>query len=128
MHPRWLRRLGLALGLSAFAASGLAWALHRDELPAAPTTVAIGARLPGLQLAGTSGEPDSYVVPAAVDTPAFAPTTELANYVVAHSEYSTPLNRRSLLSSFVSSEFAQPPAAAPPQSGDSARDRPNAER
>ncbi len=56
MHARWLRRLGLALGLSAFAASGLAWALHRDELPAAPTTVAIGARLPGLQLAGTSGE------------------------------------------------------------------------
>ena len=56
MHPRWVGRLGLALGLSALAASGLAWTIHRDQLPAAPTTVAIGARLPGLQLTATSGE------------------------------------------------------------------------
>jgi sigma-E factor negative regulatory protein RseA len=46
----------------------------------------------------------TYVVPAATESRLMVPTTELANYVVAHSEYSAPLNRRNLLSSLVASE------------------------
>jgi hypothetical protein len=38
---------------------------------------------------------------------AAAPVAQLANYVVAHSEYSTPLTRRSLLSAPVAAEVAE---------------------
>jgi len=72
-------------------------------------TVASAAASPATR-ALVSSEPDSYVTPAAADIPAFVPTTELANYVVAHSEYSMPINRSSLLSSFVGGE--PPPSAS----------------
>ena len=32
------------------------------------------------------------------------PTAELANYVVAHSEYSAPMSRRNLISALIASE------------------------
>jgi sigma-E factor negative regulatory protein RseA len=38
----------------------------------------------------------SYVVPTSTSNPAFIPGTRLTNYVVAHSEYSSPLGRRSV--------------------------------
>lgn len=42
---------------------------------------------------------DRYVVPAqSSSSSAFIPATRLTNYVVAHSEYSSPLGRRSVLS------------------------------
>lgn len=40
----------------------------------------------------------SYVVPTSTSNTAFIPATRLTNYVVAHSEYSSPLGRRSVLS------------------------------
>jgi sigma-E factor negative regulatory protein RseA len=40
----------------------------------------------------------SYVVPTSTTQSAFIPATRLTNYVVAHSEYSSPLGRRSVLS------------------------------
>lgn len=44
-------------------------------------------------------DPDpSYVVPTSTSSSAFIPATRLTNYVVAHSEYSSPLGRRSVLS------------------------------
>ncbi|HTY50353.1 MAG TPA: hypothetical protein VMB48_11755, partial [Steroidobacteraceae bacterium] len=49
-------------------------------------------------------EPDSYVVPAGVPQPAAVPPAELANYIVAHSEYSTPLIRGAMLSALVAGE------------------------
>jgi sigma-E factor negative regulatory protein RseA len=48
--------------------------------------------------------PDSYVVPAAVERTRIVPTAELANYVVAHSEFSAPVSRRNLLSALIASE------------------------
>jgi hypothetical protein len=39
----------------------------------------------------------SYVVPTSTSSSAFIPATRLTNYVVAHSEYSSPLGRRSVL-------------------------------
>lgn len=41
---------------------------------------------------------NSYVVPTSTSNSAFIPATRLTNYVVAHSEYSSPLGRRSVLS------------------------------
>jgi sigma-E factor negative regulatory protein RseA len=40
----------------------------------------------------------SYVVPTSTSNSAFVPAARLTNYVVAHSEYSSPLGRRSLMS------------------------------
>jgi hypothetical protein len=51
-----------------------------------------------------SGEPESYVVPLPTERRGVAPPAQLANYVVAHSEYSAPLSRRSLLSALVAAD------------------------
>jgi sigma-E factor negative regulatory protein RseA len=50
-----------------------------------------------------AGAPDSYVVPTNVDRNPNVPTAELANYVVAHSEYSSPAFRRNLISALIAS-------------------------
>jgi len=47
--------------------------------------------------------PESYTTPA-VNRRNSVPVAELANYVVAHSEFSAPLSRRNLLSALVASE------------------------
>ncbi len=52
----------------------------------------------------SSGEPRSYVTPVNQSAPGVGLQTQLADYMVAHSEYSTPLMRRSLLSALVSNE------------------------
>lgn len=50
---------------------------------------------------------DSYVVPPPAKVlPVVVPSTELANYVVAHSMFSPPVARRNLLSAFMTSEGA----------------------
>lgn len=55
-----------------------------------------------------SGEPASYVVPPAVSASSLAVPASLADYVVAHSEVSSPLVRRSLLSALVATESLEP--------------------
>ncbi len=53
---------------------------------------------------GSNGEPVSYVTPATSAGANTALRTDLADFIVAHSEYSTPLMRRNLLSALVSNE------------------------
>jgi sigma-E factor negative regulatory protein RseA len=53
-----------------------------------------------------SPEPDRYTVPTVADSPAIVPTAELANYVVAHSEFATPLVRRNTLATLMASDAA----------------------
>jgi negative regulator of sigma E activity len=50
------------------------------------------------------GAGPSYTVPKSRGRPLVVPSTELANYVVAHSEFSSPVARRNLLSAFMASE------------------------
>jgi sigma-E factor negative regulatory protein RseA len=50
------------------------------------------------------GPPEGYVVPTNVEPRSFMPPTELANYMFAHSEYSTPVSRRSVLSTIVGTQ------------------------
>ena len=61
-------------------------------------------------------EPESYTVPVPRAGTAGIASAQLANYVVAHSEFSGPLARRNLLSALVASgsvpEAAAPDAAA----------------
>ncbi len=59
------------------------------------------------------GEPESYIVPALpAATVRPVGSTQLANFVVAHSEVSGSLARRSVLSALVSGESASGPATA----------------
>jgi hypothetical protein len=57
-----------------------------------------------IQAQPDTSEPESYVVPASVERTTIVPTAELANYVVAHSEYSAPMSRRNLISALIASE------------------------
>jgi negative regulator of sigma E activity len=59
---------------------------------------------------------DSYVVPKPRPAAVMVPSTELANYVVAHSMFSQPVARRNLLSAFMTSEPA--PAGTEDSQGD----------
>jgi sigma-E factor negative regulatory protein RseA len=74
--------------------------------------------------------PASYVVPRPTESRMIVPATELANYVVAHSEFSTPLNRPNLLSALMASEAAATgvPEQAPPPAPTGDKPKPHAEQ
>jgi len=96
--------LGIAAGVAALS---VFWV--RSHVPvgsealvvdnAAPTA-AVGTAPATVE--GTEGE--IYVVPTNVEPRTFVPPAALANYVLAHSEFSTPVSRRNLLSALVASE------------------------
>jgi hypothetical protein len=84
-----------------------------DALPAVAQTIVpaiatvntpVAATVASATTRGNTGESDSYVVPKNSPRRLVVPSTELANYVVAHSEFSSPVTRRNLLSSFMASE------------------------
>jgi len=71
------------------------------------TTVALNSPPAAVkQVAPSSGEPDRYSTPAPSSQTSIAPPARLANYVVAHSEYSSPLSRRMALLGLVASDSA----------------------
>lgn len=91
------------------AALSLVWMRAQDPVgieadlaqKAAPSAIAGAA--PADVVAGAE-EGSSYVVPTNVEPRTFVPPAALANYVLAHSEFSTPVSRRNLLSALVASE------------------------
>jgi negative regulator of sigma E activity len=95
----------------------------------APTTIVLAPEPTGTtvavntapQQAAASDEPGSYTTPAPSSTTSLAPSARLANYVVAHSEYSGPLTRRMALLGIVGAEAgdaAAAPEAAPAEDVD----------
>ena len=87
-------------------------------LPATGAEVVLAAT----QRPSLSDEPASYVVPMPAARSATLASTQLANYVVAHSEVSAPLTRRSLLSALVAADAAATQAldaTSRPVAGDS---------
>jgi sigma-E factor negative regulatory protein RseA len=115
---------GLSIALLRHAAVDAGAGNVAQSAPAEAGT-ALPAVSPGAVLADTmsgapsgaaarrvsTGEPVSYVTPASVANANTALRTELADFIVAHSEYSTPLMRRNLLSALVSIEDAADNAA-----------------
>jgi len=69
--------------------------------------------------AGARGAAPSYTQPSTLGRPgaAVVPAAQLANYVVAHSEYSNPLGRRNLLSALMAGESFGNGAAGWPATG-----------
>jgi hypothetical protein len=117
-----LRRAVLGAGLAAGVA-GAAIMVLRNGMPLQQETLAaytpsvarVSVPYPAALATGPSltGEPASYVVPPAGSGNAFAVPASLANYVVAHSEVSSPLVRRSLLSALVGNDYVQPGGGGP---------------
>jgi sigma-E factor negative regulatory protein RseA len=104
--PRWLMPLGgIALAASVAAASIL---FLRYESPMSPVAQSLPEAATSTQTLvaknAVPAAPDSYTVPKTLSRRSIVPSTQLANYVVAHSEFSSPVNRRNLLSAFMASE------------------------
>jgi negative regulator of sigma E activity len=100
----WAPVGGVAVAASV-AAAAILWV--RFESPpdgqaiAQATSTATGGAAVGQS--ADSAAP-SYVVPKTIPRRSIVPSTQLANYVVAHSEFSSPVNRRNLLSALMASE------------------------
>jgi sigma-E factor negative regulatory protein RseA len=92
--------LGAALAASVAAVSILALRVQAPEGPArAAVAVAVSAPAPAVTPA------PSYVVPPSSDQLGVRTSAQLANYVVAHSEYTSPVARLNRLSSFMTSDI-----------------------
>lgn len=59
---------------------------------------------------------DRYIVPTIKTSTAFIPATRLTNYVVAHSEYATPLGRRMVLNGVLAEDDTLDDETAAPAS------------
>jgi negative regulator of sigma E activity len=115
---RWWQPMASAAAVAGVAAGAILWmraqspeiqplvAQTTPVVPAMATLATPVAAVAGMaQAQVNTGEPDSYVVPKTPNRHQLVvPSTELANYVVAHSEFSSPVARRNLLSSFMASE------------------------
>ncbi|HEX7115013.1 MAG TPA: sigma-E factor negative regulatory protein [Steroidobacter sp.] len=122
ISPVAVHRLRPVAGL-AVAASVAALAVFSVQrsglLPGGPT-VAVNESAPPPTVT-IQDESPSYVVPTTTSQPVFVPAARLTNYVVAHSEYSSPLGRRSVLTSVLTSDedrddFAPEDEAPSPES------------
>jgi sigma-E factor negative regulatory protein RseA len=119
---------GIAAGVAAISIFWLRGVQNpgADNLQASttvPTTIVLAPEPASTTVAvntatqpASSGEPGSYTTPAPSSTTSLAPSARLANYVVAHSEYSGPLTRRMALLGIVGAEGGDAsvaPEAAP---------------
>jgi sigma-E factor negative regulatory protein RseA len=91
LSPTLVRRLRPLAGFAVAAGVAALAVLSVQNSGVAPETVATNT--PTIVVSDPS-----YVVPSNTSSAALVPATRLTNYVVAHSEYSSPLGRRSVLS------------------------------
>ena len=110
-RERWANQWWQPIAGVAVAAGVAAVSILWMRSQALPDTVVAQASAPAVATSAVSGgspvsvgEPDSYVVPKTPGRRLVVPSTELANYVVAHSEFSSPVGRRNLLSAFMATE------------------------
>ena len=116
---RWWQPLAGAAVAASVAAVSILWLRSQPPGPGAALTARLTANPAAVTgslvpTVAATGHGDSYVVPRTPKTAAMVvPTTELANYVVAHSMFSMPVARRNLLSAFMTSEAAAAGGEAP---------------
>jgi len=102
---RWWQPLAGAAVAAGVAVGCVLWLRAQNPLAGAPLSAHLTAAtvsVPSAPVVPAAAE--SYVVPRTPAVRAMVPSTELANYVVAHSVYSSPVARRNLLSAFMTSE------------------------
>jgi sigma-E factor negative regulatory protein RseA len=104
---RFASRLWAPVGGVAVAASVAAAAILWVRFESRPDQVLAqdaGGTANGVAVVQSADSAASYVVPKTIPRRSIVPSTQLANYVVAHSEFSSPVNRRNLLSALMASE------------------------
>lgn len=113
ISPALARRLRpiAGIGVAATVAALAVFSVQRAGiLPATVAVnepVAVAPRGAAAQARNDDTNDDtSYIVPTTTSQAAFVPATRLTNYVVAHSEYSSPLARRSVLTGVLAEDDA----------------------
>lgn len=116
---RWWQPIAGGAIAAGVAAMSVLWIRAQGPV-GGESLVAQNAAAPAAltQTVADNSAPESYVVPAAVERTPMVPSAELANYVVAHSEFSAPVNRRNMLSALVASEPVGDDEVAPGESDD----------
>jgi sigma-E factor negative regulatory protein RseA len=109
VSPVLLRRLRPVAGIGVAAAVAAIAIFSVQRAGVAPDVVATNE--PAAAPAEIVAQSTDYVVPTSTSQPAFVPATRLTNYVVAHSEYSSPLARRSVLTGVLSEDDGDPDIA-----------------
>jgi hypothetical protein len=116
----WLQRTPVTPGdaAPAVAASGAVVAEPVEVVTPAPAFASLGQGAADAEIVlapAAAGEPDSYVVPAVpAATGRPMSSAQLANFVVAHSEFSGSLSRRGMLSALVAGDGSVVPAETAP--------------
>jgi negative regulator of sigma E activity len=112
----WWQPVASVAAVAGVAAVSILWMRSQVSTNERPPLVAQAQVLPTVvnpntkvELARTAANQisagPSYTVPKVPERRRLVvPSTELANYVVAHSEFSSPVTRRNLLSAFMASE------------------------
>jgi sigma-E factor negative regulatory protein RseA len=100
--------IGIAATVAALAIFSVQRAGVQTPGPIAANEPAVA---PTAIVAQSSDGPASYIVPTSTSQAAFVPATRLTNYVVAHSEYSSPLARRSVLTGVLAEDDSDPDVA-----------------
>jgi len=116
---RWWQPLAGGAVAAGVAAASILWLRTQVPVSGPMTAAAVpsAAAAQAIKVVGPGGADDAgaYVTPQAAPARAvLVPSTELANYVVAHSMFSTPVARRNLLSAFMTSEPATAGTEDPP--------------
>ena len=119
---RWLRPLG-GLAIAASVATAAILGLQRTQQADLVSTPQVASTsvssVPTASIGGPAiDEPVSYTVPAPSTGGPVIPAGRLTSYVVAHSEYSSPLGRRNVLSGLIA-EDPTPMDEPSPTPGDS---------
>jgi sigma-E factor negative regulatory protein RseA len=99
---RWLKPVA-GVAVAATVAAVAIFGLQRMQDPSIEPAPQMAASTPAPQVIVDEPTADSpaYVVPTPASAPSLVNAARLTNYVVAHSEYSSPLGRRSVLSGIV---------------------------
>lgn len=102
---QWLRP-AVGIAIAAGVAAVAVFSIQPNATSSSPQ-VAQTAEPGATALPTSTLDNPSYIVPTNTASTAFIPATRLTNYVVAHSEYSSPLGRRTVLSGVLSDENGQ---------------------
>jgi negative regulator of sigma E activity len=103
---RWWQPIAGGAIAAGVAAMSVLWV--RSQAPIGSEEVVAQNPAPTAVVAqnenANAASPEGYVVPTNVEPRTFMPPAELANYMVAHSEFAMPVSRRNLLSIVVANE------------------------
>jgi sigma-E factor negative regulatory protein RseA len=126
ISPVLMKRLRPAVGIAVAAGVAAVAVLSVQQTGVQQPAPFTAQNTPSAVAGFESGiESPSYVVPVNAQATAFVPATRLTNYVVAHSEYSSPLARRSVLTGVLAEDDEESEPASEDGADDAAAPQPS---